>query len=129
MAKKQKISTRFEHFRKHLDAIAAVAVAIGTIGGALVAAGNWIISEVSAQSNQRIDQLQSEVNDHQREQQLSTTRMELMMLLEHDPDNIVEIEMLAKKYFIDLQGDFYMTNLYSSWAKAHGGDTSFVVYH
>ena len=129
MANKEKISVRLKHLSEHLNTIAAVAVAIGTIGGTLIAAGNWIISEVSAQSNQRIDQLQSEVNAHQREQQLSVTRMELMILLEHDPDNVVEIEMLAKKYFIDLQGDFYMTNIYSSWAKDHGGDTSFVVYH
>lgn len=127
MVQKQKIAVRFERIRKHLDAIAAVVVAIGTLGGALVAAGNWIISEVSAQSNQRIDQLQQEVNTRQQQQQLSMTRVELMLLIKHDPTNKVEIEKLARHYFLDLNGNAYMSSLYSSWCAEYGGDISVVV--
>lgn len=124
---KQKLSTKFEHLRKHLDAVAAVVVAIGTLGGALVAIGNWIISEVSAQSNRRIDQLQSEVNDHQKAQQLATTRVELMLLMEHDPANKAEIERLARYYFVDLGGNAWMSSRYSRWCAEYGGDISVVV--
>ena len=124
---KQKLSTKLERVRKHLDAIAAVTVAIGTLGGAIVAAGDWIISEVSAQSNQRIDQLQDEINDHQKAQQLVATRVELMLLMEHDPTNKVEIERLARHYFVDLGGNAWMSSRYSRWCAEYGGDISVVV--
>lgn len=127
MTQKQKLSVKFERLRKHLDAIATVTVAVGTLGGALVAAGNWIIAEVSAQSNQRIDQLQDEINDHQKAQQLATTRVELMLLMEHDPTNKVEIERLARHYFLDLGGNAWMSSRYSRWCAEHGGDASVVV--
>lgn len=52
-----------------------------------------------------------------------------MTLIQNTPHNVVEIERLAKTYFIDLKGDLYMTSVYSAWAKEYGGDTSFVVYH
>lgn len=127
MAQKQKLSTKLEHLRKHLDAIAAVTVAVGTLGGALVATGNWIIAGVSAQSNQRIDQLQSEVNAHQKAQQLATTRVELMLLMEHDPTNKVEIERLARHYFVDLGGNAWMSSRFSRWCEEYGGDIGIVV--
>lgn len=128
-AQKRKLSAKLESFRKHLDTIVAILVALGTLGGTLAAAGSWIISEVSAQSNQRIDQLQNDMKAQQQKQEQATTRIELMQLMAHDPENVVEIELLARKYFIDLSGDTYMTGVYSSWSKQHGGDTSFVVYH
>ena len=56
----------------------------------------------------------------------SLTRIELMLLIQHDPANTFEIEKVARHYFVDLGGNWYMAALYSDWAATYGGDTSFV---
>lgn len=130
MAKKEsKIHAKVQKFSDRLGLIVAIITSLSAIGGAGVAACHWVVDTVSAQSNQRIDQLQSDMKDQQKKQEQATTRIELMQLMAHDPENVVEIELLAKKYFVDLSGDTYMTGVYSSWAKQYGGDTSFVLYH
>ena len=50
-----------------------------------------------------------------------------MVLMNHDPENVVAIERMAKYYFQELDGDLYMTQQYSDWAKQYGGDTTIVV--
>lgn len=105
---------------------ASLISAVLVIGGALVGAGNWIIKEVSATTNERIDALEAKIDGNQSKNELATTRVELIMLIEHDPNNVVEIEKVAKSYFSN-GGDWYMTSLYSQYAKEYGADTSFVV--
>lgn len=126
MTKKEKMSTKFKHLSEHLETIAAVVVAIGTIGGALVAAGNWIISEVSAQSNQRIDRLQSELEKSNDEHNLAIMRLELMNLIQNDPNNVVEIEKVGRKYFSS-GGDWYASGYFSRWCATHSCDASIVL--
>lgn len=127
--RKTDLDKKVRKFSDRLGVVAAIIATLGTIGGAGVAACNWVVNTVSAQSNQRIDQLQQEMKQSQQSQEQAITRLELMNLIQTTPTNIVEIEMLAKKYFVDLSGDMYMTSVYSAWAKEYGGDTSFVVYH
>ena len=40
--------------------------------------------------------------------------------------NEAEIEKVARYYFVKLDGDWYMTGLYSKWAKEYNGDVSFI---
>lgn len=61
------------------------------------------------------------------EQDLSLKRLELLNLISHTPENKVEIERVAKHYFVTLKGDWYATKVYSKWAEEHGGDISFVI--
>lgn len=61
------------------------------------------------------------------EQDLSLKRLELLNLIAHTPENKVEIERVAKHYFVTLKGDWYATKVYSKWAEEHGGDISFVI--
>lgn len=61
------------------------------------------------------------------EQDLSLKRLELLNLISHTPENKVEIERVAKYYFVTLKGDWYATKVYSKWAEEHGGDISFVI--
>lgn len=109
--------------------LAALISAVLVITTALVGAGHWIVKEVSASTNERIDALEAKIEANQDENKLAITRLELMTLMETNPENVVEIERVAKTYFVDLKGDLYLTSVYSSWAKEYGGDTSFVVYH
>lgn len=110
----------------HLQGAAGFIGALGIIMGALIGAGNWIVAEVNASTNARIDSLASELSESNLESQQAITRLELLTLMEYDPDNIVEIEKLAKKYFRELSGDAWMSGRYSRYAREHGLDTSFV---
>lgn len=48
-----------------------------------------------------------------------TLRIQLLMIMSQNPDNIDTILKLAETYFVDLQGDWYMTSEFNKWAKAH----------
>ena len=81
------------------------------------------IDAVEKKMGDRMDTLQNQ----NREQDLSLKRLELLNLIRNAPDNKVEIERVAKHYFVTLQGDWYMTKMYSEWASQHDGDISFVI--
>lgn len=111
--------------QKVKDAAAFISAVI-VIGGALIGAGRWIVKEVNASTNARVDSLEQKIDGNQKENKLSILRLELITLMESDPTNVVEIEKVAKAYF-GSGGDWYMTSLYSRYAKEYGADTSFVV--
>ena len=94
--------------------------AVIVIGGALIGAGSWVIKEVNSSVNNRVDALEQKIDDNHTQQELATTRLELMVLMEHDPNNVVEIEKLARHYFLDLDGDMYLTSVFSKWCTEHG---------
>lgn len=48
-----------------------------------------------------------------------TIRIQLLLVMEDQPDNIDTILRLAETYFIDLKGDWYMSNTFNKWAKQH----------
>lgn len=108
--------------------VAAFLSAVLVIFTALVGAGHWIVKEVTASTNDRIDTLEEKIEGNQKENKLAILRLELLTLIESDPENIVEVEKVAKAYF-SAGGDWYLTGLYSRYAKQYGADTSFVVYH
>ncbi len=81
------------------------------------------IDSVEKRMGERMDTIQKQ--NH--EQDLSLKRLELMNLIAHTPENKVEIERVARHYFVTLKGDWYATKVYSKWADEHGGDISFVI--
>lgn len=48
-----------------------------------------------------------------------TLRIQLMLLIQNQPENIDSILKLAETYFMKLHGDWYMTSEFKKWAKAH----------
>lgn len=125
--KKIKLTEKLKKLSDHLAVMVAIVTSLTAIGGAGVAACHWVVDMVSAQSNQRIDQLQSDMKRHQQAQEQSITRLELMNLIQNDPHNKVEIERLARHYFLDLDGNSYMSSVYSRWCEQYGGDIDIVV--
>lgn len=108
--------------------IAAFISAVLVIVTALIGAGHWIVKEVTASTNDRIDALEDKIDDNQEANELATTRLELMMLLDHDPNNVIEIEKLARKYFNPpLNGNTYMTSVISEWCNEHGIDCGTII--
>lgn len=133
-----KVKNKWDKLDDNTQKWAKRLTSIATIIGVLVAGGGWIINQldnaVATRLEEQTTSLQQEVEslskgreqaDHQTELQL--TRLELMMLMAHAPENIVEIEKIARHYFVDLKGDTYMTSEYTKWAKSYGGDMEYVI--
>lgn len=43
-------------------------------------------------------------------------RMQLLNLIQHNPQNTDTILMIAKKYFVELEGNWYMDSMFTEWA-------------
>lgn len=79
--------------------------------------------EMKQDSNDKIDKLTQSVNKIltlSEDTRRDTLRIQLLMILAHQPDNIDTILKLAQAYFVELKGDWYMTSEFNKWAKAHG---------
>lgn len=42
-------------------------------------------------------------------------RLQLLVLFSDYPENVSEILEVAHHYFVDIQGDWYMTNMFNNW--------------
>lgn len=112
-----------ERAKKISGIITAAAVIIGAITGVF----SWVSSQFSAAVSNQIADFRNEVKASDDKQNQAITRLELLELMETDPENTVAIEKLARYYFGELNGDQYMTGKYSEWARSYGGDTSIVI--
>lgn len=115
---KQRLKIR--NFSQKTRDIAAFISAVIVIGGALLGCGKWLLSEINASTNTRVDALEQKIDENRENDELATTRLELMVLMEHDPDNVIEIEKLARHYFLDLKGNSYLTSVFSRYCADHG---------
>lgn len=67
------------------------------------------------------DRLQRQ-DEELHEIRLDTTRTQLLMLMEHQPDNHDTILKIAHKYFVELHGNWWMASEFAGWAKAQKVD-------
>lgn len=123
MAKK----TASEKADKKLQKWASIVGSIVAILGALTGAFSWINSQFTNAVSEQISGFQQEVRASDQANRQATTRLELMILMEHDTENTVAIERMAKYYFQELNGDLYMTQKVSDWCNAHGRDCSSII--
>ena len=111
--------------------------AIATIIGVLAAGAGWSINQLDRAISEKIENqtavIQQEVKQVSIEREASAkqtdlqlTRLELMMLMETDPDNTIEIEKVAHRYFIELGGNAYMSSEFSRWCKLYDADCEIV---
>lgn len=49
------------------------------------------------------------------EVKMDTTRLQLLFLIDHKPENESEILTLAKHYFTELGGDWYVTDIFNEY--------------
>lgn len=117
----------YEKTDKKLQRIAGAIGAITAIIGAFTGICSWVNQQFANAVSSQISGFQEEVRAADKADKQAATRIELMVLMNHDPTNIVAIERMARYYFQDLDGDQYMTKMYSDWAREYGGDTSVVV--
>ena len=112
---------------KKIQRISKTIGALVVIIGAVASVSTWISNQFQNAVATQIADLRSEVQtlDKRTEQQI--TRLELANLIHNQPHNKAEIEKVARYYFVKLDGDWYMTGLYSTWAKEYDGDVSFII--
>lgn len=108
-----------ERLKDTSDVIGAVTV----IGTACVGVGTWCVTQTNASTNTKLDSISDQVT----ELKLDTTRNQLLTLMKNYPDNEEEIMKVAKYYFRDLNGDWYMTSLFIEWGEERGIDVTEIV--
>ena len=119
--------TLYDKTDKKLQRVAGTVSAILVIVGSIAGVCSWVSNQFAAAVSAQISDFQEEVRAADKVDKQAATRIELMVLMNHDPTNIVAIERMAKYYFQELDGDQYMTKMFSDWAKEYGGDTSIVL--
>ena len=112
---------------KKLQRAAGTIGAIVAILGATAGLCSWISHQFGSAVSAQISSFQQEVRDNDKANKQAATRTELMILIEHDSDNIVAIERMAKYYFQELDGDLYMTQKVSDWCNTYGQDCSSLI--
>lgn len=119
MAEKKRKKNLFQR----IGDIADVITAVGVIGAAAVGIGTWCMGQAMAETNGKIDNVSEKIDSIE----LNSTRNQLLTLISNYPDNEEEILKVAKYYFKDLNGDWYMTSLFSKWANSKGLDVDDIV--
>ena len=119
MAEKKQKKNLFQR----IGDIADVITAVGIIGAAAVGIGTWCMGQAMAETNGKIDNVSNKIDSIE----LNSTRNQLLTLISNYPNNEEEILKVAKYYFKDLNGDWYMTSLFSKWANSKGLDVDDIV--
>lgn len=112
---------------KKIQKWAGIIGAVITILGAITATCSWVSNKFASAVSDQISDFRNEVKESNNKQDQQITRLELMNLIQNDPTNVVGIEKLARYYFQELNGNQYMTGVYSRWCQEYGGDPSVVV--
>lgn len=120
----------------------AVKTTIATTATTIVAlALVWLIYKAEENSRKELQQHIQDSNHLQEEikecmsinkQQLldirkDTLRIQLSQYMKDQPSNIDTILKLAETYFVELQGDWYMTSEFSKWAEKNNVDPKVVI--
>lgn len=109
MAKKEKkgIVTR-------IKGVADVITATCVIGAATIGCATWVFSQANADTNKKLDEIISRVEVAEQD----AIRSQLLLLMNHYPENDSEIMKVAEYYFKELDGDWYMTEIFTKWAES-----------
>jgi hypothetical protein len=118
MAKKEKkkLVTRIKD-------VADVITATGIIGAATIGCATWVFSQASASTNEKLDEIIEKVNVAE----LDAIRSQLLLLISNYPDNESEILKVAEYYFQGLDGDWYVTSIFTKWAEDRGIDPDSII--
>ena len=117
----------YDRFDKRAQRIAGTVSAVIVIGGALFGVGSWLNDQVTNAIAAQIGDLKITMQESDKQQNQAITRLELMNLMQTDPNNVVAIEKMAKYYFQELDGDLYMTQKVSDWCASKHRDCSVLI--
>lgn len=145
-AKLKQLEQKWDNADKWVKRVIGAVTTLGVIAGMFCGLFSWGIGQldgfvnaklqdvtaqvvkVQADITRQVSTVKQELLDIENESRLGRTRLELTTLIAHSPTNVLEIEKVARYYFVDLGGDWYMSQIYSDWAKQYGGDVTFVTH-
>lgn len=108
---------------KKVSAFISAIVVIVTACGSILA---WFENKMTEHIDKRLTSVETTVNDIRQD----TVRLQLDNLINNDSENIESILNVAKVYFIDMDGDWYMTEKFKKWGNEHDVDlTDFQFTH
>ena len=123
MAKKSLYDKTDKKLQRVSGTIGAIVAIIGAASGLF----GWIQSQFTAAISSQINDFRQEVKSSDEAQNQAITRLELTNLIKNDPTNVVAIEKMGRYYFGELDGDQYMTAMFSDWCNEYGADCSIVL--
>lgn len=103
--------------------VAAIITAIGVITGALITCSSFISSKITESVDKKLDNISEQLDNIE----LNSTRTQLLTLMSNYPDNESEILKVAYHYFRELDGDWYMSELFAEWAEERNIDVSHIM--
>lgn len=103
--------------------VAAIITAISVITGTLITCSSFISSKITESVDKKLDNISEQLDNIK----LDSTRTQLLTLMSNYPDNESEILKVAYHYFKELDGDWYMSELFSEWAKERNIDVSHIM--
>lgn len=122
MAKSKNKEKTLDKISGNMSKIAGIISALLVIVSATTGAMSWVSEQLSADISSKFASLESEIKTANAKTETQITRLELLNLIHNQPENTAEIEKIAKYYFQDLGGDWYMTGIYSKWCSQYDGD-------
>ncbi len=94
----------------------AVAIILGVLSSNLIVEfGRYLIGKLGA--NKNLDERFKALDKRFDKQEKDVVRLQLMVLMSDYPEKKDEIMEVAKHYFYDLKGNWYMTPIYKEWLK------------
>lgn len=91
--------------------VASVVSAIVLLGGTIAGFSGFISQKIVDKIDQKIDPIVSDVSDIK----LDTARLQLLYMIQNQPENESEILTVAKHYFTELGGDWYLTDIFNEY--------------
>ena len=116
--RKKKFS--FKNIPTVVKEVSAIISGIIVIGGAFMSCSSYVVGKINEETNKKLDTISSKIDGLE----LDSTRTQLLTLISDYPNNESEILKVAYHYFKVLNGDWYMSELFSKWATQKGIDVS-----
>lgn len=92
----------------------ALPIILGMIGSSGLT--TLITFLINRRDNMKKDKKElEEIKKDIKELNLSQSRSEMLIMMNHYPNDQFEILKLAERYFVDLDGDFVMTSIFCKW--------------
>lgn len=104
--------------------IAAGVPALVTVISAILQSRSKKFADAMKENCAHMDRRFDEIDAQIQSLKLDETRTQLLYLLAHDEEDKESILTVARFYFEELHGDWYVSNIFTKWAKKHDVDIS-----
>lgn len=129
-AKLEDLGNKIDNINVWWKRLGALVGIIGAVWAGCAAISNTITSTLDERivhqiqdTKEQIDEMSSKITTMEEilnRTKMDTTRLQLMMLINHQPEQHSTILEVADLYFVYYHGDWIMTDLFIKWAEEQG---------